>query len=82
MRLTNGSSGAHLDPLTMRQPQSGSSMRCFTHRLGTSVFAFCTSVVMGRDALDALSQQITRRRMADIAQAEDADHSFILVYHR
>ena len=40
------------------------------------------SVVMGRNALDAFGQQITGRRMADIAQTEDADHPLALVDHR
>ena len=31
-------------------------------------------VVMGRNALDAFGQQIAGRRMADVAQTEDADH--------
>src|SRR3989442_1537976 len=30
----------------------------------------CISVVMGRNALNAFGQQITRRRMADVAQTE------------
>src|SRR6266700_3707802 len=37
---------------------------------------------MGRNALDAFGQQITGRRMADVAQADDADHSLALVDHR
>ena len=37
---------------------------------------------MGRNALDAFGQQITGRRMADIAQTEDADHPLALVDHR
>src|SRR5215472_15794555 len=39
-------------------------------------------LVMGRNTLDAFRQQINRRRVADIAQTEDADHSFVLVDHR
>src|ERR1700716_1605133 len=34
---------------------------------------------MGRNALDAFGQQITGRRMADVAQTEDADHPLALV---
>src|SRR6516164_5304227 len=37
---------------------------------------------MGRNALDGFGQQINSRRVADIAQTEDADHSFALVDHR
>ena len=37
------------------------------------------SVVVGRNALDDFGQQITRRRMADVAQTEDADHPLALV---
>ncbi len=40
------------------------------------------SVVMGRDALDAFGQQATGGRMADVAQAEDADHPLALVDDR
>jgi hypothetical protein len=46
--------------------------------------AKCTahaSVVMGRK-LDAFRQQITRCRMADVTQTEDADHPLALVNHR
>src|ERR1700682_6631765 len=39
------------------------------------------SVVMGRNALNAFGQQITGRRMADVAQTEDADHPLALVDH-
>src|SRR5258708_29130470 len=39
------------------------------------------SAVMGRNALDAFGQQITGRRMADVAQTEDADHPLALVDH-
>ena len=39
-------------------------------------------VVMGRNALDAFGQQIAGRRMADVAQTEDADHPLALVDHR
>src|ERR1700687_3352022 len=38
--------------------------------------------VMGRNALDALGQQITGRRMADVTQTDDADHPLALVHHR
>src|SRR6202162_5800510 len=38
--------------------------------------------VMGRNALDALGQQITGRRMADVTQTDDADHPLALVDHR
>src|ERR1700732_1357117 len=38
--------------------------------------------VMGRNALDALGQQITGRRMADVTQTDDADHPLALVNHR
>ncbi len=41
----------------------------------------CVSVVIGRNALNAFEQQITRRRMADVAQTEDADHPLALVDH-
>ena len=41
-----------------------------------------TVSVVGRNALDAFGQQITGRRMADVAQSEDADHPFALVDHR
>jgi hypothetical protein len=37
--------------------------------------------VMGRNALDALGQQITGRRMADVTQTDDADHPLALVDH-
>src|SRR5437879_11020597 len=37
---------------------------------------------MGRNALDALGQQITGRRMADVTQTDDADHPLALVDHR
>ena len=37
---------------------------------------------MGRNALDGFGQLIISRRVADIAQTEDADHSFALVDHR
>src|SRR6266568_3996603 len=43
--------------------------------------AGCASV-MGRNALDALGQQITGRRMADVTQTDDADHPLALVHHR
>src|SRR6266404_3016735 len=36
---------------------------------------------MGRNALDALGQQITGRRMADVTQTDDADHPLALVDH-
>ena len=39
------------------------------------------SVVVGRNALDDFGQQITRRRMADVAETEDADHPLALVDH-
>src|SRR5215469_3673035 len=39
-------------------------------------------LVMGRNTLDAFRQQINGRRVADITQTEDADHSFALVDHR
>jgi hypothetical protein len=39
--------------------------------------------VMGRNAPDALGQQIiTGRRMADVTQTDDADHPLALVHHR
>jgi hypothetical protein len=38
--------------------------------------------MMGRNALDAFRQQIDGRRMADIAETEDACHPFALVDHR
>ena len=38
--------------------------------------------VMGRNALDALGQQITGCRMADVTQTDDADHPLALVDHR
>src|ERR1700704_3683119 len=38
--------------------------------------------VMGRNALDALGQQITGRRMADVTQTDDADHPLALVDYR
>lgn len=38
--------------------------------------------VMGRNALDALGQQLTGRRMADVTQTDDADHPLALVDHR
>jgi hypothetical protein len=38
--------------------------------------------VMGRNALDAFGEQITGRRMADVAQTKDSDHALALVYHR
>src|SRR5713226_7667899 len=38
--------------------------------------------VMGRNALDALGQQITGRRMADITQTDDANHPLALVDYR
>src|SRR6266576_6922597 len=38
--------------------------------------------VMGRNTLDAIGQQITGRRMADITQTDDADHPLALVHHR
>src|SRR5712671_7075604 len=38
--------------------------------------------VMGRKALDALGQQITGRRMADVTQTDDADHPLALVDYR
>jgi hypothetical protein len=34
---------------------------------------------MGRNALDALGQQITGRRTADVSQTEDADHPLALI---
>ncbi len=37
--------------------------------------------VMGRNALDALGQQITGRGMADVTQTDDADHPLALVHH-
>src|SRR5580700_538589 len=37
---------------------------------------------MGRNAPDALGQQITGRRMADVTQTDDADHPLALVDHR
>src|SRR6516164_7000112 len=40
------------------------------------------SVVMGRNALDDFGQQITRRRMANVAQTKDANHPLALVDHR
>src|SRR4030095_1962442 len=39
------------------------------------------SVVMGRNALEYFRQQITRRRTANVAQTEDADHPLALVDH-
>jgi hypothetical protein len=38
--------------------------------------------MMGRNTLDAFRQQIGGRRMADIAETEDADHPFALVDNR
>ncbi|MEA3109043.1 MAG: hypothetical protein QOI88_3648, partial [Gammaproteobacteria bacterium] len=39
--------------------------------------------VMGRNAPDALGQQIiTGRRMADVTQTDDADHALALVHDR
>ncbi len=38
--------------------------------------------VMGRNAFDALGQQITGRGMADVAQTDHADHPLALVDHR
>src|ERR1700680_1132024 len=38
--------------------------------------------VMGRNALDALGQQIAGRRMAHVTQTDDADHPLALVHHR
>src|ERR1700730_11512903 len=35
--------------------------------------------VMGRNALDALGQQITGRKVADVTQADNADHPLALV---
>ena len=39
-------------------------------------------MVMGRNALYAFGQQITRYPFADIAQTEDANHPLALVNHR
>src|SRR5713226_6406300 len=36
---------------------------------------------MDRDALDAFGEQIAGRRLADVAQTEDADHPLALVDH-
>src|SRR6266702_927192 len=38
--------------------------------------------VVGRNVFDPLRYQITGRRMADVAQTEDADHPLALVDHR
>src|ERR1700721_614428 len=38
--------------------------------------------VMGRNALDALGQQITGRKMADVPETDDPDHPLALVDHR
>src|SRR5262249_52451775 len=40
------------------------------------------SNMMRRNAPDALRQQFDRRRLADIAKAEHADHALVLVDHR
>src|SRR6476619_5979372 len=37
---------------------------------------------MGRNALDALGQQITGCSMSDVTQTDDADHPLALVHHR
>ena len=37
---------------------------------------------MSRNILDAFQQQLSGCRMADIAETEDADHTFALVDHR
>jgi hypothetical protein len=37
---------------------------------------------MGRNAFGPFGQQSTGRRMADVAQSEDADHSLALVDYR
>src|SRR5262249_26625729 len=39
------------------------------------------SLVMSRNALDAFGQEMARRRIADGAQTEDADHPLALVDH-
>ncbi len=41
-----------------------------------------SSVVMGRDALNAFDQHITGGRLTDVAQAEHADHPFATVDDR
>src|SRR5262245_1813174 len=38
--------------------------------------------MMRRNAPDALRQEFDRRRLADIAEAEYADHALVLVDHR
>jgi hypothetical protein len=40
------------------------------------------SVVMGGNALDVFGHQFHRRRLTEVAHAEDADHPHILVDHR
>jgi hypothetical protein len=37
---------------------------------------------VGRDALNAFTQKVSRRHVADIAEAEHADHPFLLVDRR
>src|SRR6202047_413950 len=62
--------------------RSASSQR-LTVRLGSYRERSAGGVsVMGRNALDALGQQITGPGMANVTQTDDADHPLALVHHR
>src|SRR6266566_10164041 len=61
---------------TIEATHRSSSMYCDRERSAGRVS------VMGRNAFDALGQQITGRRIADVAQTDDADHPLALVDHR
>src|SRR4029453_5698754 len=63
--------------LRITSPTASGSMVLHPGNAITSI-----SVVMGRNALEYFRQQITRRRAANVAESEDADHPLVLVDHR